>query len=132
MSETANLKLFKHDNPPNNTNQFDVKKALNDNWDKLDNFSGNIKTKIDTLIVTKTITLNEDVAEQTEYELPISYTVGNDSLKIHWQGFLLEQGEDGHYMEIGEKGQTSNKVKFGWDLEAGETLIIEVRGDTNE
>ncbi len=132
MSETANLKLFKHDNPPNNTNQFDAKKALNDNWDKLDDFSENIKTKIDTLIVTKTITLNEDVAEQTEYELPISYTVGNDSLKIHWQGVLLEQGEEGNYIEVGERGQASNEVKFGWDLEAGETLIIEVRGDTNE
>ena len=76
--------------------------------------------------------LNENIAEQIEYELPISYTVGNDSLKIHWQGVLLEQGEDGNYLEVGEQGQASNKVKFGWDLEAGETLIIEVRGDTNE
>ena len=132
MSETTNLKLFKHDDPPNNTDQFDVEKALNDNWDKIDDYLGNINTKIDTLITTKTITLNEDVAEQTEYELPISYTVGNDSLKIHWQGVLLEQGEDGNYIEIGETRQASNKVKFGWNLEAGETLIIEVRGDTNE
>ena len=132
MSETTNLKLFKHDDPPNNENQFDVKKALNDNLDKIDDFAGNIKTKIDTLIVTKTIILNEDVEEQTEYEFPISYTVGNDSLKIHWQGVLLEQGEDGNYIEVGEPGQASNKVKFGWNLESGETLIIEVRGDTNE
>lgn len=139
MSETTNLKLFKHDDPPNNTDQFDVEKALNDNWDKIERFAEKVNNKvieieeiIDTLIVTKTITLNEDVAEQAEYELPISYTVGNDSLKIHWQGVLLEQGEDGNYIEIGEPGQASNKVKFGWNLEAGETLIIEVRGDTNE
>ena len=28
MSETTNLKLFKHDNPSTNENQFDVQKAL--------------------------------------------------------------------------------------------------------
>jgi len=31
-------------------------------------------------------------------------------------------------MEIGTTGETSNKVIFGWELERGETLIIEVRG----
>lgn len=36
MSETTNLKLFKHDNPSTNTNLFDVERALNDNWDKID------------------------------------------------------------------------------------------------
>lgn len=36
MSETANLKLFKHDNPSTNTNPFDVEQALNENWDKID------------------------------------------------------------------------------------------------
>ena len=36
MSQTTNLKLFKHDNPSTNTNPFDVEQALNDNWDKLD------------------------------------------------------------------------------------------------
>ena len=30
MSETTNLKLFKHDNPSTNTNQFDVEKSLNE------------------------------------------------------------------------------------------------------
>lgn len=43
MSETANLKLFKHDNPSTNTNPFDVEQALNDNWDKIDDFAGEIK-----------------------------------------------------------------------------------------
>lgn len=36
MSTTTNLKLFKHDNPSTNTNLFDVERALNDNWDKID------------------------------------------------------------------------------------------------
>ena len=30
MSETTNLKLFKHDNPSTNTNPFDVEQSLNE------------------------------------------------------------------------------------------------------
>lgn len=45
MSETTNLKLFKHDNPATNTNMFDIEKALNENWDKIDEgLENNIKT----------------------------------------------------------------------------------------
>ena len=46
MSETTYLKLFKHDNPSTNTNQFDVDKALNDNWDKVDDFAVDVNEKI--------------------------------------------------------------------------------------
>ena len=46
MSETTYLKLFKHDNPSTNTNQFDVDKALNDNWDKVDDFAGDVNEKV--------------------------------------------------------------------------------------
>lgn len=43
MSETTNLKLFKHDNPDTNENQFDVESALNDNWDKIDEACGDLE-----------------------------------------------------------------------------------------
>ena len=43
MSNTTNLGLFKHDNPPTNENQFDVEKSLNENWDKIDEFAGEQK-----------------------------------------------------------------------------------------
>lgn len=46
MSETTYLKLFKHDNPSANENQFDVDKSLNDNWDKLDDFAGDVNEKV--------------------------------------------------------------------------------------
>ena len=46
MSETTNLKLFKHDNPATNENQFDIQEALNDNWDKIDNFAGKVNDKV--------------------------------------------------------------------------------------
>ena len=49
MSETTNLKLFKHDNPETNENQFDVEKALNENWDKLDEETGKVNNKITAL-----------------------------------------------------------------------------------
>ena len=49
MSETTNLKLFKHDNPSTNENQFDVTKALNNNWDKIDDFAETTNTNINTL-----------------------------------------------------------------------------------
>ena len=49
MSETKNLKLFKHDNPTTNTNNFDIEKTLNDNWDKLDENAGAVNEKLKSL-----------------------------------------------------------------------------------
>lgn len=49
MSQTTNLGLFKHDNPATNTNAFDVKSALNDNWDKIDEEVGDIDNNIVTI-----------------------------------------------------------------------------------
>ncbi len=36
MSQTNNLKLFKHEDLATNTNPFDIEKSLNENWDKVD------------------------------------------------------------------------------------------------
>ncbi|MCI8760400.1 MAG: hypothetical protein HFJ34_04695 [Clostridia bacterium] len=36
MSQTNNLKLFKHEDVVTNTNPFDIEKSLNENWDKVD------------------------------------------------------------------------------------------------
>lgn len=49
MSETTNLKLFKHDDPSANTNSFDIEKALNENWDKLDENAGAVNKKIENI-----------------------------------------------------------------------------------
>lgn len=131
-----------------------MQKALNDNWDKIDTAIGNINTKntnYDKEIediktknteqddeITKirkeqeiqltTVTVSTLIEKETEYTLPLKYVVGNHSLRVHWENVLLEEGEDGNYMEIGEPGTSSDKIKFGWDIEPGETLIIEVRG----
>ena len=59
MSETKNLKLYKHDEPlENNTNKFDIDKSLNQNWDKIDNSIGDINLKIEQL--------EEEQTEQNE------------------------------------------------------------------
>ena len=144
MSETKNLKLFKHDNPTTNTNKFDVEKALNQNWDKIDEYSGKVnqqfsemqnsieESKVEQTILMYKIPIAELIQKETEYTLPCNYIVGNNSLRVHWENVLLEEGENGNYMEIGDSEQTSNKIKFGWDIEPGETLIIEVRGVVDE
>lgn len=50
MSETKNLKLYKHDEPlESNENAFDIDKALSKNWDKVDEYIGKVNTKIQTL-----------------------------------------------------------------------------------
>lgn len=47
MSETKNLKLFKHNEPlETNENQFNIDLALNQNWDKLDNFAEKVNDKV--------------------------------------------------------------------------------------
>lgn len=62
MSATTNLKLFKHDNPSTNTDQFDVDKALNENWDKIDKGIEEDREKITTL-EEETVALKQENAE---------------------------------------------------------------------
>lgn len=50
MSETKNLKLFKHEEPlETNNNKFDIDKALNQNWDKVDEYVEKVNTEITNL-----------------------------------------------------------------------------------
>ena len=75
MSETTNLKLFKQDNPTTNTNNFDIEKTLNDNWDKLDENAGTTNKKLESLekvdsTTNETITAiqEEQTAQNTSIE----------------------------------------------------------------
>ena len=64
MSETTNLKLFKHDNPSTNTNPFDVEQALNENWDKIDTAVGDLQDDVEennTNIDTRLTELETDL-----------------------------------------------------------------------
>lgn len=65
MSETKNLKLFKHEEPlETNNNKFDIDKALNKNWDKVDDYAGEANSKID--LITEIIDLLPKVSNEGE------------------------------------------------------------------
>lgn len=65
MSETKNLKLFKHEEPlETNNNKFDIDKALNKNWDKVDDYVGEANSKID--LITEIIDLLPKVSNEGE------------------------------------------------------------------
>ncbi len=69
MSETKNLKLYKHDEPlESNENAFDIDKALSKNWDKVDEYVGKVNTKIQTLETENTKNKQDISNIQTEQE----------------------------------------------------------------
>lgn len=74
MSETTNLKLFKHDNPSTNENQFNVESALNENWDKIDDAYG----KLDINKADKT---DVQEIEQDISDIKTEQTTQNDLLE---------------------------------------------------
>lgn len=75
----------------------------------------------------------------TEIELPCYYEVGSNVIDVYLSGERLllssdESGTDGHYVEVGNSGETSNKIKStsDWYFEAGDVLDLEVRGEYSE
>lgn len=75
MSNTTNLNLFKHDNPEQNTNAFDVEEALNKNWDKIDTYAGNVNediTEINSAIESISGDISDIQTEQTTQNNKIS------------------------------------------------------------
>ena len=59
MSTTTNLGLFKHDNPATNTNAFDVKTALNDNWDKIDVAYKEVEDNFEKITTTRIVVIGD-------------------------------------------------------------------------
>lgn len=95
MSETTNLKLFKHDNPSTNTNPFDVEQALNDNWNKIDTAVGNLQenikknnediTDIDTRVEEterKIETAQDDITKIKEEQITQNKSIENNTTDI--------------------------------------------------
>lgn len=82
MSETKYLKLFKHDSPPTNKNKFDVQKALNDNWDKSDEFAGKAGAKLnlninvtDYIMTLQLLNINDEVVDEKTIDFPLESVV---------------------------------------------------------
>lgn len=103
MSETTNLKLFKQDNPTTNTNNFDIEKTLNDNWDKLDENAGTTNKKLESLekvdsttnetitaIKEEQTTQNENIEKNAEGIAQNKKNVDEELTKIKKENSLLK------------------------------------------
>lgn len=84
-------------------------------------------------------TISTTSAAGTEIELPCYYEVGSNVIDVYLNGERLllssdTSGTDGHYVEVGNSGETSNKIKSttDWNFEAGDVLDLEVRGEYSE
>lgn len=155
MSAFTNLlNLFKWNPTTDADEEFDIEKALNENWDKLDTLmSGHVnntsiphakvsqtndgmmskedKIKLDNLTETHTtLTTTAPIAENTNYTIPLNYKVGSNTLDIYYMGEKLVKNE--HYIEVGESGAVSNIIQFkDWGQSVPKDRIIEfvVKGE---
>lgn len=89
------------------------------------------KTFFDSIGIVNiaTITTTEEIAENTNYIIPLSYQVGNNSLEISYMGEKLIAGL--HYIEVGNTGSISNTIQFynwGQSVPTGRTIEFIVRG----
>lgn len=112
MSETTYLKLFKHDNPSTNENQFDVDKSLNDNWDKLDDFAGNVNEKVQE-IEGNIAEQGQDIAyvkEELETEI-------NELQKDIQANSIIEETEQAKSLYIDDATDSRGKITVEGNVE---------------
>ena len=74
----------------------------------LNKMQDNIEEAIN--IQRASVTLESTVNASTNYTIPLSYQVGNDSLEVYYCGSKLVKGQD--YNEIGNVGEVSNVIQF--------------------
>lgn len=93
--------------------------AWNDNtqtWVQLGSATNldNVAMKSEIKINRSLITLQNKIDSNTNYTIPLSYQVGNDSLEVFYCTTKLQKGED--YIEVGENGSVSTTIQFLDDL----------------
>ena len=94
----------------------EIKRVVNENADEI------IEAK--SIINTTT-----EIAENTNYTIPLNYKVGSDVLDIYYMGEKLIKGT--HYIEVGNEGEVSNTIQFynwGQAVPSGRTIEFIVRG----
>ena len=94
----------------------EIKRVVNENADEI------IEAK--SIINTTT-----EIAENTNYTIPLNYKVGADVLDIFYMGEKLIKGT--HYIEVGNTGEVSNTIQFynwGQAVPSGRTIEFIVRG----
>lgn len=81
--------------------------------------------------------VEENTTGEHEMTIPCYYKVGSDCLDIFFNGEKLiksiqEDGEDGHYKEVGEIDTISNKILIGsskYTIDTGDCFEFIVRGN---
>lgn len=107
MSETAKLELFKYDNVVTNTDKFDIDKALNENWDRIDEFATNIDSQVsevDAKNIEQDTKITETTEKNTEQDNEISQL---QTEKAELETELKELQEDFYCNSL--RGQTSGE-----------------------
>lgn len=78
---------------------------------------------------TYTKKISNAITQNTNYELPATYTVGDTNMELYIEGILLIRNED--YIEVGDTGETSNTIQFkNWTVKAGYILIQKIKGQS--
>lgn len=108
MSETTNLKLFKHDNPSTNTNQFNIEKSLNENWDKVDVFAGDINGK--ALKIKEGLEEENKKIKESITDIQKEQEVQNDSINTNAENIEINK------IKIQESQEENKRLKN--DIEA--------------
>lgn len=96
------------------------------------------KVKVSTILKETSflIKITADTAKGATVTLTKKYKVGAGVLDVYINGERLikssdEDGTDGHYVEVGNEGTTSNQIKItnDWNLRSGDYLLIVMRGE---
>lgn len=113
MNETKNLRLFKHNEPlETNENKFDIDLALNQNWDKIEEFAGMVNDKVIEL---------EDKDEEQDFNLQeLQNEIKKDrenmiNLEVEGQSIHIEDSSDLEgQLEV--LGNVEQEVREGYNL----------------
>lgn len=96
------------------------------------------KAQKNLLTSTYYLKINADTTAGQEITIPCYYKVGEEVLDVYLNGERLlkstdDAGTDGHYLEVGDAGSISNKIKTttDWSLASGDVLDLVVRGEYN-
>lgn len=107
-------------------NEYDLLMIVQNNENKKINKKNLLKNIISYKYIVKT---TEEIQENTDYEIPCYYKVGEDVLDVYYMGEKLVKDE--HYKEVGSTGAKSNKIQFynwGQDVPIGRDIEFIVKG----
>ena len=109
MSETTNLKLFKHDNPETNENQFNIETALNENWDKIDEEAEKVNNKLSKLE-------NENLELKSENKRLKEDLKGLPTGTFSGESIDLNDSSEMRLQELNVGGNSRQETREGYNL----------------